>query len=103
LVEAFASRAGDDDAAAGGEGLDGGEEGFGFEDHARAAAGGGVIDLAVFADAVVAEVVDVEVEGSLLLGAAHHAKAQGDADEIGEEGDDVDAHGLGMRLRPRHA
>jgi hypothetical protein len=94
LVEAFASRAGDDEAATGGEGFDGCEERFGFEDHAGTAAGGGVIDLAVFADAVVAEVVDVEVEGALLLGAAHHAEAQGDADEIGEEGDDVDAHGV---------
>jgi hypothetical protein len=94
LIEAFAGGAGNDDATAGGEGFDGGEEGFGFEDHARAAAGGGVIDLAMFAEAVVTEVVDVEVEGALLLGAAHHAEAQGDADEIGEEGDDVDAHGV---------
>jgi hypothetical protein len=93
LVKAFASWAGDDEAATGGEGFDGGEEGFGFEDHARTAAGGGVIDLTVFADAMVAEVVDVEVERALLLGAAHHAEAEGDADEIGEEGDDVDAHG----------
>lgn len=96
LAEALSGWAGDDDAATGGEGFDGGEEGFGFEDHAGAATGGGVIDLAVFAEAVVAEVVDVEVERALLLGAAHHAEAQGDADEIGEEGDDVDAHGVGV-------
>jgi hypothetical protein len=96
LVEALSGRAGDDEAAAGGEGLDSGEQGFGSEDHAGAAAGRGVINLAVFADAVVAEIVDVKVEGALLLGAAHHAEAQGDADEIGEEGDDVDAHGVGV-------
>ena len=95
VVDAFVV-AGDEDEATGGEGFDGGEEGFGFEDHAGAATGGGVIDLAVFAEAVVAEVVDVEVERALLLGAAHHAEAQGDADEIGEEGDDVDAHGVGV-------
>lgn len=101
LIETLAGGAGDDEATAGRKGFDGGKEGFGFEDHAGAAARGGVIHLPVFAKAVLAEVMDVEVEGVLLLGAAHHAEAQWNADEIGEEGDNVDAHGNGMCLRPR--
>lgn len=95
LVEAFAGRASEDDVATRWEFFEGSDDGFRAQDHAWATASGSVIDLAMFAQAVLAEVMDVEIERALLLSSAHHAEAHGDADEVREKGDDIDAHEKG--------
>ena len=69
--------------------FDGGEDGFAFEDHALAAAVGGVVGGAVFVGGPVAEVVGADGDEAALLGFADDALAERGGGDGGEEGEDV--------------
>ncbi len=100
LVEEAALGGEQDDAAVGGalgpDGFDGGEDGFGLEDHALAAAEGAVVHSAVAVVGPIAEVVDEDADEAGLAGACEDAAVEGAAEELGEDGEDVEGHG---RLR----
>jgi hypothetical protein len=72
-----------------------------LEDHARAAAVGGLIDLAVFVGGVVADVVEVVGDGAGLGGPPGDGGRERAGEEAGEEGEDVDAHGWKVAIGGR--
>ena len=74
------------------------EPGPGEHDHAGAAAEGGVVDAAVAVAGPVAQVVQADLDQAPLPRLAEQAGGQGRGEEPGEDGDDVDEHGL--RSRP---
>ena len=69
------------------------EEGFGFEDHAFASAEGTVVYGAVTVVGELAEIVGGNLQFAAAEGAAENAVVEGSAEKVGEEGDDVEAHG----------
>ena len=80
-----------------GQGLEAVEDGLGFEDHALAAAEGTVVDGAVTVVGKGAEVVDVGAGQAGAERARDHAVAQDalvgeGAEEVGKDGEDVEAH-----------
>ena len=74
--------------------LDGGKDGFALEEHAGSAAVGLFIDGVVLVGGVIAELVQMDLGLSRALGTTHDRGVQGAAQDFGEEGDDVDAHGV---------
>lgn len=77
--------------------FDRGEDGFAFEDHALAAAVGGVVGGAVFVGGPVAEVVGADGDEAALLRLADHALGERGGGDVWEEGEDVDQH-LGFSI-----
>ncbi|EEF93666.1 hypothetical protein CATMIT_01702, partial [Catenibacterium mitsuokai DSM 15897] len=61
--------------------------------HARAAAERTLVDAAVIAFGVIARIPAVHRQQPTLAGAADHAERRALRDELGEQADDVDAHG----------
>src|SRR5438094_633627 len=81
----------------GGEMLDGGDQRLGFQHHALPAAVGCVVHLKVAAARIVAELVERDLEGAPLAGAAQDAGRERGAEHLGKEREDVDAHGVQSR------
>ena len=93
LAKAFALWGHKNDVGLGcADGVKGFKDGLGPQDHALTTAVRSVIDLAMTAEAVLAQVVSVEFQRTLLLCPAHDAGAERCGDELGEERDDVDAN-----------
>ncbi len=76
-----------------GEGFDGLGEGFGLENHALTAAKGAVVNGAVTVVREAAEVVDLDGDQAPGDGPAEDAVAEDGGEEVGENGDEVEAHG----------
>src|SRR5207249_611221 len=81
----------------GGDVLDGGDQRLGFHHHALPAAVGCVVHLKVAAARIVAELVERDLEGAALAGAAQDAGRERGAEHLGKEREDVDAHGVQSR------
>ena len=75
-----------------GQGLEGGGEGLDHHHHARPAAEGRVVDLAVPAQAMLPEVDQVDVERARRNRPGHDADLQRAVEVLGKDGDDVDPH-----------
>ena len=73
--------------------LDGGEDRLGLEQHPLAAAAEVVVGLAVLVGGPVAELVGADFHDPGVAGAADDALVQRRERDLGEEGEDVDAHG----------
>jgi hypothetical protein len=78
--------------------LDRGDERLGLHYHALAAAVGDVVDDGVLVGRVVAEVVHGDVEEPILARDADGARGERAAEELGEDGEEVDLHGACSRL-----
>ena len=78
------------------QGFDGLEDGFAFEDHALAAAVGGVISGVVFVVGPISEVVGADGDEAPALGLSKDALSEGGRGNLGKEGEDVDEHGGGL-------
>ncbi len=76
-----------------GEGFDSLGEGFGLENHALAAAKGAVVDGAVAVVGEAAKVVDVDGDQPSGDGPAEDAMAEDGGEKVGENGDQIEAHG----------
>jgi hypothetical protein len=77
----------------GAEGFDGLEDGLAFENHALAAAVGGIIGGVVFVVGPIAEVMGADCDEAAGLGFAEDAFGEGGGSDLGEEGEDIDEHG----------
>ena len=69
--------------------------------HARPPAEGTVVDAAIVALGVVARIPAVDRQQAALLRAPDHAERGALGDELGEQADDIDAHGPGGLRSPR--
>ena len=72
--------------------LDGAEYGFGLHHHARLPAEGVVVDGAAAVEGVVAQVVDDDLDETLLLRPLEDRLVQGRGDQLGYYGYDVYSH-----------
>ncbi len=68
------------------------EDRLGFEDHARAATEGGIVDGLVNVGRLGAEVVATQIEQALVGRSTDDADSHGASDELREDREDVDAH-----------
>lgn len=73
--------------------FDGRKDGFGFEQHALAAAAEVVVGASMFVGGPVAELMRVDVGESLVAGALDDAFAERGEGDFGEKCDDIDVHG----------
>jgi hypothetical protein len=78
--------------------LDGGEERLGLKHHAFTAAEGAVVHGAVAVVRERAEVVDADFDQAGVLRAAQDAVVERAAEEVGEDGDEVEAHRASLQL-----
>ena len=74
------------------EGFEGFEDGLAFEEHAFAATEGSVVDGTVAVVGEGAKVVGVDMDEAVGAGSAEDAMVVGAGEEIGKDGEDVDAH-----------
>ncbi len=74
--------------------VDGLEQGLRLEEHPGTTAVAVVINRMVAVLGVVSEVVNAQVQLAIVHGAADHAVAEGAVEHVGEQGEDVDLHGL---------
>jgi len=74
------------------ERFDGFKQRFWLEDHAFAAAEGAIVDGAMAVFGEFAQVLNVDVDDLGFAGATHDAVFEGAAEELGEDGDQVEAH-----------
>jgi hypothetical protein len=93
LVEPTATRAEEEQGPGRVHGLDAGEHGLGHEDHARSAPERRVVHRPVRVPGLRAEVVGPHVEQAVPSRLAEQAGLREAVDQVGEDGEDVDAHG----------
>ena len=93
LLEHLALGSEENDLGGGGaQFFDGGEERFGLEEHALAAAAKILVGFAMLAGGPVAELVGVDGGDLIFAGAFDDALGKRSEGDLGKEGDDVDAH-----------